>query len=140
MERKSRSAFTLVEILIVVVILGILAAIVVPQYSRATEDAKTQATVSQLLKLRDAVRVYYVRSGNVYPSVSAGTGTWGGIIGEGYFKYAPENMHVGGANGKVISIGTGPDSSKHNGYGWIFNPATGDVWAAAFDGSDKAIP
>ena len=38
---KKRNGFTLVEILIVVVILGILAAIVIPQFSNASEEAKT---------------------------------------------------------------------------------------------------
>jgi len=39
MKRNSRG-FTLVEILIVVIILGILAAIVIPQFSSASNDAR----------------------------------------------------------------------------------------------------
>lgn len=140
MKRHQQSAFTLVEILIVVVILGILAAVVVPQYSKATEDSKKQATLSQLVKLRQALGVYFVRCNAKYPAVSAGNGTWGELISEGYFKYAPSNLHVGGSNASVITIGTAPDSSKTDAYGWIFNPATGDVWAACFDGEDKPIP
>lgn len=140
MTRQHTSAFTLVEILIVIVILGILAAIVVPQYSKATEDSKKQATVDQLVKLRQALGVYYVRCNAKYPTVSAGDGTWGELLTQGYFKYAPSNLHVGGANASVISIGTAPDSSKTTSYGWIFNPATGDVWAASFDADDKPIP
>lgn len=140
MRRLRTNAFTLVEILIVVVILGILAAIVVPQYSKATTEAKTQATVDQLVKLRQALGVYYVRNGARFPTVSAGNGTWGEIIGEGYFKYPPSNVHVGGDNAKVISFGNAPDSSPTSAYGWIFNPATGDVWAASFDANDKPLP
>lgn len=139
MNRK-RSAFTLVEILIVVVILGILAAIVVPQYSHATGESKIQATVDQLVKLRQALGVYYVRNNANYPAVSAGDGTWGELMSQGYFKVAPSNLHVGGSNGNKITIGTAPDSAKTDAYGWIFNPATGDVWAASFDASDKPIP
>ncbi len=41
-----RRAFTLVEILIVVVILGILAAIVIPQFTQAAERSKTTVTAS----------------------------------------------------------------------------------------------
>ena len=135
-----RSGFTLVEILIVVVILGILAAIVVPQYSNATESAKATATVDQLVKLRQAVSIYYYQNNSRFPSVTAGNGTWGELKTGGFFKYDPVNLHVAGSSGSVITIGTGPDSAKTNAYGWIFNPATGDVWAASFDANDKPIP
>ncbi|MBS0189371.1 MAG: prepilin-type N-terminal cleavage/methylation domain-containing protein [Planctomycetes bacterium] len=139
-SRIANKAFTLVEILIVVVILGILAAIVVPQYSNATDDAKTQATISQLVKLRQAMNVYYFRNNAVFPNVAAGNGTWGELLSDGYFKYAPANLHVAGDKGSDIKIGTGPDTAKTDAYGWIFNPATGEVWAASFDGSDKPLP
>lgn len=138
--RRFRTAFTLVEILVVVVILGILAAIVVPQYSRATGDAKMQATVDQLVKLRQAIGVYYVRNDARFPSVSAGAGTWGELMTGGYLRYPPANLHIGGDNANVITIGTGPDTSVTTSYGWIFNPATGDVWAAGFDGNDQPLP
>ena len=48
MRGRVRKAFTLVEILIVVVILGILSAIVVPQFSNATQHAPSTAPHSQL--------------------------------------------------------------------------------------------
>mgnify|MGYP002783644113 CR=1 FL=1 len=140
MKRILKQGFTLVEILIVVVILGILAAIVVPQYSRATSDAKLQATIDQLVKLRQAVSVYYYRNSARFPSVAAGQGTWGELMTDGYFKHVPENLHVGGLNAGAIVLGSGPDTSRHVAYGWIFNPATGDVWAAGFDGFDKPLP
>lgn len=135
-----RSGFTLVEILIVVVILGILAGIVVPQFSHATNDAKLQATISQLGKLRHALNVYYFRNNSTFPVVSAGNGTWGQLLGDGYFKEPPANLHVGGANANVITIGAAPDTASTLAYGWIYNPATGDVWAASFDGNDKPLP
>jgi len=52
MRARVASAFTLVEILIVVIILGILAAIVIPQFTSATQDAKSAATYNELQKLR----------------------------------------------------------------------------------------
>jgi len=137
---RARHAFTLVEILIVVVILGILAGIVVPQFSRASDDAKLQATISQLVKLRNAINVYYFRNNSTLPVVTAGNGTWGPLLGDGYFKDPPTNLHVGGVNADVITFGSGPDSAVTTSYGWIFNPATGDVWAASFDGNDKPLP
>lgn len=62
----SRRAFTLVEILIVVVILGILAAIVVPQFTGATEEARIGAFVSNIKVYADACEYYNAREGR-YP-------------------------------------------------------------------------
>jgi len=136
---RSRHGFTLVEILIVVVILGILAAIVVPMYATATTDAKKQATADQLVKLRQALGVYYVRNNARFPNVAAGNGTWGELMTGGYFMYPPANL-IAGTNGSMITFGAGPDSAPTTSYGWIFNPATGDVWASCFDANDKPFP
>lgn len=62
MHRAVR-AFTLVEILIVVVILGILAAIVLPLFSGATEEARRAAFVSELRIYTDAAQTFRAREG-----------------------------------------------------------------------------
>ncbi|MFK7816838.1 MAG: prepilin-type N-terminal cleavage/methylation domain-containing protein, partial [Gammaproteobacteria bacterium] len=49
---KQAKGFTLVELLIVVIILAILAAIIVPQFSASTNDAKAAALQSNLANLR----------------------------------------------------------------------------------------
>jgi len=141
-RRTSAHAFTLVEILIVVVILGILASIVVPQFASATQDASRTATFDQLSKLRRAIAVYYFKNGGVYPDVTAGAGTWGAMLGNNgqYLREPPANQYVGGANAKTVVIGSAADTSFDVSRGWIFDPATGDVWAAGFDGSDQAFP
>jgi type II secretory pathway pseudopilin PulG len=125
-----------------VVILGILAAIVVPQFSNATEEATSGATLDQLTKLREAVAVYHVRNGNVYPNVTAGAGTWGGLITVGgeYLRFPPKNLWIGQPNDTVIAIGVGPDSGYQTTHGWIFNPTTGDIWAGSFDANDQPYP
>jgi prepilin-type N-terminal cleavage/methylation domain-containing protein len=56
-----RNGFTLVEILIVVVILGILAAIVIPQFSDASEEAKLSSLVSDLQSIRSQIQLYKVQ-------------------------------------------------------------------------------
>jgi general secretion pathway protein G len=66
MHTRARKAFTLVEILIVVVILGILAAIVVPQFTGATEDARIGAFISSLKTYADTCEYYNASEGR-YP-------------------------------------------------------------------------
>ena len=140
-RRRTNSGFTLVEILIVVVILGILAAIVVPQYLGATEDASQKTTYHEVKRLRKAVEVYLIRHGNMLPDVEEGDETWGSLITVGdYLKTAPTNPHVGGENAGYIVLGDAPDDSYQTDYGWIYDPATGEIWAGGFDAEDNPLP
>lgn len=72
MHRSRRHGFTLVEILIVVVILGILAAIVVPQFSNTTESARQSSFISDLKALASAAEVYTVRENQYLGDGSSG--------------------------------------------------------------------
>ena len=77
MQFKNQKGFTLVEILIVVVILGILAAIVIPQFTNASEAAKASSVLSQLQTLRSQVELYKNQHNNEYPTSDGTlTGTW----------------------------------------------------------------
>lgn len=67
LSRNLNSGFTLVEILIVVVILGILAAIVIPQFTSASESAKASSLQSQLQTLRSQLELYQVQHLGNYP-------------------------------------------------------------------------
>jgi len=68
---KRSKGFTLVEILIVVIILGILAAIVIPQFTEASNDARESALASDLQTLRSQLELYKVQHLEMYPDVSA---------------------------------------------------------------------
>src|SRR3954453_12964520 len=72
MYRNRKSGFTLVEILIVVIILGILAAIVIPQFTNASTDAKKSNMASQLQSLRGQVQLYKLQHNDTPPALIAG--------------------------------------------------------------------
>ncbi|MEM1098923.1 MAG: prepilin-type N-terminal cleavage/methylation domain-containing protein [Planctomycetota bacterium] len=66
----AKKGFTLVEILIVVVILGILAAIVIPQFTQASESARASSLKSQLQTIRSQLELYQVQHLGDYPDLS----------------------------------------------------------------------
>ncbi|GLT21646.1 hypothetical protein GCM10007933_10980 [Zoogloea oryzae] len=81
---RLQDGFTLVELLIVVVILGVLAAIAIPQFSASTDDSKAAALDATLSNLRTAIELYYQQHGS-YPSAVAAGGSFGAIDTEAAF-------------------------------------------------------
>jgi prepilin-type N-terminal cleavage/methylation domain-containing protein len=89
---KMRKGFTLIELLIVVVIIGILAAIAIPKFANTKQKAYITAMKSDLRNLVTAEEAYFADSsqytatvGNLKfqstnqvsaPSITAGTGNW----------------------------------------------------------------
>ena len=73
-----RNAFSLVEVLIVVVVLSILAAVAIPRFSGATDDARSASTQSTLAGVRSSIatfRMNAVISGNdPFPTLAELTG------------------------------------------------------------------
>jgi prepilin-type N-terminal cleavage/methylation domain-containing protein len=64
---RVEKGFTLVEILIVVVILGILAAIVIPQFTSASTEAKESALVSDLQTIRSQIELFKIQHNDILP-------------------------------------------------------------------------
>ena len=65
---QAKRGFTLVEILIVVVILGILAAIVIPQFTQASTEAKQNSLCSDLQSLRSQIELYKCQHNDTAPT------------------------------------------------------------------------
>ena len=72
-----KTGFTLVEILIVVIILGILAAIVIPQFSNASNDARMSNLQSTVQTLRSQIQLYKLQHGDTLPNLIA---NWNDLI------------------------------------------------------------
>ncbi len=66
-EKRTAGGFTLVELLIVVIILAILAAVVVPQFATSTNDARASALDTTLANMRSSLDLYFQQHGE-FPS------------------------------------------------------------------------
>lgn len=62
-----QKGFTLIEMLIVVIVLAIMAAIIIPQFGSSTEDANISALKAQLKTMRNAIELYYHQHNSRYP-------------------------------------------------------------------------
>jgi prepilin-type N-terminal cleavage/methylation domain-containing protein len=110
--RLIQAGFTLVELLIVVIILAVLAAIIVPQFSSATIDAQEAALDANLNRMRSVVELFQAQHNGVYPGGVASTGGScppGGTAGTGAAGSAQAFMdHLlmySDASGKACSVG-----------------------------------
>jgi len=88
-RRSAAKGFTLIELLIVVIIIAILAAIAIPQFSNTSSDAQEAALDANLATVRSAIELYRVQHNNKYPSAALSSGggtsctTAGGVAGTG---------------------------------------------------------
>jgi len=60
--------FTLIELMVVIIIIGILSAIAVPQFSKQSDRARAKQAVSQIRYMQNIVEMYYLEN-NEYPTV-----------------------------------------------------------------------
>jgi prepilin-type N-terminal cleavage/methylation domain-containing protein len=102
------SGFTLIEMLIVVIILGILAMIIVPQISVSQEDAKANALKTNLGGLRTAIEIYYLQHNNTYPGMKKTDGSLTDVadIAESNTAFLAQMTQFTDVTGKVAATQT----------------------------------
>jgi general secretion pathway protein G len=155
---QAKRGFTLVEILIVVVILGILAAIVIPQFTQASTEAKSNSLASDLQSLRSQIELYKVQhndtapaaatfitqmtqSSNIsgVPSGSKQRNPGGPLDGMDYGPYLervpinPFNDKKDGVDptqGSILDLaGAAKNNPGSDAASWQYNATTGEIWA-----------
>ena len=99
MKHVRRSGFTLVEILIVAVIMGILASIVIPQFTQSSDDARYSATLQDLQTLRSQIDLYRNQHENRYPGDTKSSDGSAGGDGTDFAKQLTEPTNESGKTG-----------------------------------------
>jgi prepilin-type N-terminal cleavage/methylation domain-containing protein len=141
-----KKSFTLVELLIVVAILGILAAIILPTLQGHITEAKGSAAKDNLRILRNVIEIYAFRHGGVppgYPNDDPSQNpnrSWLilQLIGGKYLNQIPENPFNGFGLSHIKIIGNNdPFPDTPTGYAtWIYKPATKEI-RLDWTGTDK---
>ncbi len=123
---KGKKGFTLIELVIVLILIGIVAAIAVPKFIDLQTEAKKNAVKGALASVRSAINIYYAKnafSGNPkYPSVARLR-----TLMNGPFPKNPFN--------NLSSINTTLTPGEVNSsYGWGYKAETGQFWSAVGGG------
>jgi general secretion pathway protein G len=131
-NRTVRRGLSLIELMIIVAILGILAAIVVPTFSNANETAKASSLASQLNTIKKFLILYKTDHNGVYPTQSqlianqwqvltATTDVYGEVTGSDYGPY----FHKPPTNAYKDSSVVAADNSA----AWQYDASTGTIQA-----------
>lgn len=125
---KRSHGFTLVEVVIVIVVLGILSTFAIAKYQDLTLDAKKSACRSSLGGLRGGISTWYsqniVKKGQAtYPPIDTLRATGKVLL----HSIPPNPFQVNASDSIVTGVTKGVVVGTRG--GWAYNAATGDVWA-----------
>ena len=149
-KMTANKGFTLVEILIVVIILGIIAAMIIPQFSSASESARAAMLMDDLRVMRSQLEVFKAQHNGVPPGfpdcdttkiptepemldhitkssnpagATAAINTPGYPYGP-YMREIPANPFNGKSSVRVLRASDVLPNSPTDQYGWIYQPST----------------
>ena len=138
--KDRKSGFTLVEILIVVIILGILAAVVIPQFSDASDDTRAASVLTNLKTVRSQLMLYKAQHSEIWPTdfdtmmtsftdaASNDNATQTAVFRFGpYLLRTPANPYTGVATVTTVNdVAAVYAAALDLTQGWWYNAATGE--------------
>jgi prepilin-type N-terminal cleavage/methylation domain-containing protein len=138
-----RGGFTLIEIMIVVVLLAVLAAIVIPNFSDAASNSRKVALQEQLRRIRTDVQLYKMQHQDAPPALAGADWTdlttqkanVAGIMCGPYMTTQPKNPLNNYSDVHVVN--TDPawgDAVPAPNIGFVYNSITGYIWGTNTSG------
>ncbi len=141
---QRRNAFTLIEVLIVVIIMAVLAATIIPQFSQSTDDAMNSSVEFNLHTMQTQIEMYRFQHNGNYPAfdsivaqLTAATNISGGATGDTRFGPYMQEIPANPFNeSDTIVAGDGSALVGGGVAGWQYDEDTGRIYAnnsEAFD-------
>jgi len=121
--RRTKSGFTLVELVVVILILGILAAVAAPKLFDTATEARTNGTKQSLTVLRDSIELYKAQNGSYPPAATLATAL------RPFLKGPFPAVQIGANKNANVAASTQDPlvAPEAGGAGWAYNQTTGEI-------------
>ena len=131
-----RKGFTLIELMIVVVIIGLLASVAIPNFISLVGRAREASVKSNMHVLQTAAEDFAAVSGGRYPDDATDLSDAGQTLAQHVpFSAFPENPFTGSSS--VVQFDADPTIGNAGEMG--FNPATPDSYQVVGNGADGSL-
>lgn len=153
-SKRTRQAFTLIELLMVITAMSIIAGVVVPQVGTAIDEAKHSSMLAQQRQLSMALERYQIDHNGLAPdqlvnhtlpqlvNSTDASGAIGTTASHRFGPYIKPRMPVNPLNNssEVYRSNSAPPTNLTSRVGWVYHLESGQIWAGLYQGTAPSAP